>query len=402
MTIGLAQCCRPADCAPEVRSMLISKTLFAQLLVVALRPAAFIWSVSVLSAAGWAGGYLVALGLIPIFATLDMLFQSVARHRHIRGFAAFEVLWWGRGWVLASALVLIIAVGFGVTVRSSEILSAVLVCIFVVAACFNLFEARISSQVAVFDQAAFELVGFGVCALIAFAGHQLLAAALVNMVFPIARLLTVCRHRRTAPNARNDGANAGRGSVYVGSAMAAQFLASLAASSPAVMVSLSMMDEAKLAVALIYFKILFAVSSLFSVVVNLFGSRIFYGHIQLDLSSRGRTLRIAEHAFLILLSVLGLVSIVMFSLGNDALREATVAAVLCLMFAYLNTMSSLALARGRPAISAATQAIVLVGSAAFALMLGGARAVSAAMLCGLACLFAILLTRERVVRFLHV
>jgi hypothetical protein len=183
--------------------------------------------------------------------------------------------------------------------------------------------------------------------------------------------------------------------------MAAQFLASLAASSPAVMVSLSVMDEAKLAVALIYFKILFAVSSLFSVVVNLFGSRIFYGHIQLDLSSRGRTLQIAEHAFLLLLSVLGLVSIVMFSLGNDALRDATVAAVLCLMFAYLNTMSSLALARGRPAVSAATQAIVLVGSVAFALMLGGTRLASAAMLCGLACMFAILLTRERVVRFLH-
>lgn len=401
MTIGLAQRCRPADCTPEVRSMLISKTLFAQLLVVALRPAVFIWSVSVLSAAGWTGGYLVALGLIPIFATLDMLFQSVARHRHIRGFAVFEVLWWGRGWVLASALVLIIAVGFGVTVRSAEILSAVLVCIFVVAACFNLFEARISSQDAVFDQAVFELVGFGACAILALAGHQLFAAVLVNTVFPIARLSTVCRHRRTAPNVRNDGADTGRGSVYVGSAMAAQFLASVAASSPAVMVSLAMMDEARLAVALIYFKVLFAVSSLFSVVVNLFGSRIFYGHIHLDMSSRAGMLRVAERVFLVLLGVMGLLSFGVLTFGGDALRSAAVAATLCVMFAYLNTMSSLALARGRPVVSAAAQSVVLVGAVAFALMLGGSRFASAAILVGLVCSFTLLLTQARVVRFLH-
>ena len=381
--------------------MPFNKTLLTQLLVVALRPAAFIWSVSVLSAEGWVAGYLIALGLIPIFATLDMLFQSVARYRHIRGIAALEVLWWGRGWVLASALVLVVAVGFGVTVRSSEILSAALVCIFAVAACFNLFEARISSQEAVFDQAAFELVGFAACAILALAGHQLFAAVLVNTVFPITRLLTVCRHRRSAPNARHDGTDAGPGSVYVGSAMAAQLLASVAASSPAVMVSLAMMDEARLAAALIYFKVLFAVSSLFSVAVNLFGSRIFYGHIHLDLSSRAGMLRTAERAFLVLLGVMGLLAIGALSFGGDSLRSAAVAAVLCVMFAYLNTMSSLALARGRPVVSAAAQSVVLLGSVAFALMLGGSRLASAAMLVGLVCSFALLLARERVARFLH-
>jgi hypothetical protein len=167
------------------------------------------------------------------------------------------------------------------------------------------------------------------------------------------------------------------------------------------MVSLGMMDVARLAVALIYFKVLFAVSSLVSVVVNLFGSRIFYGHIQLDLSSRAGMLRTAERAFLVLLGVMGLLAIGVLSFGGDSSRSAAVAAVLCVMFAYLNTMGSLALARGRPVVSAAAQSVVLLGSVASALMLGGSRLASAAMLVGLVCSSAPLLARERVARFLH-
>lgn len=91
----------------------------------------------------------------------------------------------------------------------------------------------------------------------------------------------------------------------------------------------------------------------------------------------------------------------MFSFGNDGMWAVTIAAVLCVMFAYLNTMSSLALARGRPIVTAVAQSVVLVGSVAFALMLGGSRLASTAMLVGLACSFALLVARERVTRFLH-
>jgi hypothetical protein len=381
--------------------MRIDGTLAAQLLVVAMRPAVFVWGVSVLSSVDWTGGYLIVLGFIPVFAILDILFQSIARHRHIHAADALDVSWLRGGLVLASASVFVIAVGYGLIQRSSGVLAAVLAAMFLVGALFNLFEARISSKEAILFQSVAELAGFVACAGIAVAGYPLLAAVLVSTVFPISRLLTVFKHRRTVPNPKVVGMEAGRRSVYVGSALVAQILASVAASSPAILVSIALMEQSELAAALIYFKIVFAVASLCSVVVNLFGSRIFYGHIRLDLGNRGRFLHGVETAFVVGLGAVSAIAFVLLMKVDPARREVATASLLCVLFAYLNAMSSLAFARGRPAVTAAAQGVVLIGSLAFALMLGGWLFASVVMFGALAIGLWMLVRKERLTSFLR-
>jgi hypothetical protein len=338
---------------------------------------------------------------MPIFAILDILFQSVARHRHLHGAVALDASWLGAGVVLATASVFVTAVGYGVSHGSSGVLATVLTAALLVGAFLNLFEARVSSKEAILFQSVTELAGFVACAAVAVAGQPLLAAVLVSLVFPVSRLLMVFHHRRTVPNPKVSGMEAGRRSMYVGSALVAQILASVAASSPAILVSFALMDQSDLAAALIYFKIVFAVASLFSVVVNLFGSRIFYGHVRLDLGGRGPLFHSLETAFLVGLGTASAVTFVLLTQVDPARREVATAALLCVLFAYLNAMSSLAFARGRPTATAAAQGVVLIGSLAFALMLGEWLLASVTMFGVLVLSLWVLVRKERIARFLH-
>jgi hypothetical protein len=374
-------------------------TLVLQAFVVVIRPLAFVWSVTVLAALPWSGDYLFILGILPAFAVLDMLFQSIARHQHLVGASPSAEPIVG---ALPAAALLVAFIAFLLYATNAQrpwMLASSLLLVFGLAALANLFEARFSSPEGVLGQAVRELIGYAGCLALALGGQTVLAAVAVNLVFPVARIVTAFKHRSVRvcqPTA--EPSLAGARTVFVGGSLAAQILASASAMAPALLVAVAMADRAKLADSLISFKLLFAAASLLSVFVNLFSSRIFYGFITLDMRRHQLMLERCEGALLFIMAASG--GVVLWWIAVGRATGLLLAVMLCIPFSYLNLISSLALARGRPRVAAATQAIIFTGSMAFALFLAGYSFVALAIFCLFSVAFLIFQGRERLVPIL--
>lgn len=373
----------------------VRQTLVLQAVTLVLRPLCFIWCVATLRDVPWATGFLLTLGFLPLFSVLDIVCQSVSRHRHLVGAGVHPL---ARIWPWSAAVMLLLSSFLllsGVDSANAMVLSAALIAACALASTAFFFEPTFSSPAGVWDLGAVELVGYLLCIALALLGQEVLAAVAMNAVFPMTRILVAIKHR--AENARSRGGvrEAGGQAKYVGSSVAAQLLASAAGTAPACLVAFSLADEAALAEALIYFKVLFVGASVFSVVVNLFSSRLFYGFLTLDLSSSADHIKRAESLFLTALSIFCLIASV--CIAREFFSEFAAGGALLLAFAYLNIISSLALARGRPSISAASQVVVLLGSFGFALLLSGSVKAALGLLAASAAAFWVFQRRHRLI-----
>lgn len=346
---------------------LFDRALLAQVVVVVCRPLVFIWSVTQISQITWAGWYLVALGLMPLFAVADVFFQARARHSFIAGDLPARV---SRMYLIIAWGVVLVAMGTLVHSASSANVAVAVVALiglYVVAAVFNRFEAFIASSNSVLRMATAELTGYMACACIGLAGRPLAAAFAATIVFPAARVLTVLWSRRSVLRATNAPLTSTGRSEFVGHAVASQVFASLAAGAPSLVTMMTPGGLGRVGAALITFKIVFAVSALFSTAINLLGVRVFYGVINLDVGAYVSTARACEWILFLGLPV-GMV-VMMLVLAPTASRIDFLSVGLCAAFSYLNVLSSLAIMRGRPSISARAQLSVCFGAFGLAMLI---------------------------------
>jgi hypothetical protein len=374
--------------------VVVEKTLLAQLSLVVIRPLVFVWGVATISTTPGYEPLLFAVGFLPAFSILDVVGQSVARHRFLHG--ALRNRSTGLNACFAAALiaVLLLALFLLVERNHSSYLSALVVLVYSFAAYMNVFERSFSSADAIFDLCRTELFGYFLCFLFLILYSPISAAVYSLFMFPLARILTASARRSSASSVATQSSVATGRVAFVGSAVAAQMLAALAGMVPVLMVGLSLLRTDLLGTALIYFKLILSASAVFSLLVNLYGPRIFYGHMSLDLGRLRPMIRNAETALVSLL-VVGVGWVV----SNGFVEIAILACLVCLAFSYLNLVSSLALARARPDLAAAAQFVVLVGSIAFALFLGEVPLFSTVALVLFGSLTAVLVTQGLVSRF---
>jgi hypothetical protein len=348
---------------------LLDRALVAQLATMVFRPIAFILSVGYLSGRDWADWYLLVLGLMPLFAILDVFFQSTARHSFLAGRVSPVVPNVFVLYVVGIFLLLPIAIYRSYQTSEYCGIVAALVAVYALAAFANRYEPAISSSRAVFELAGVELIGYILCAVLVALGAFFYAAALATMVFPIARLCTVVRHRRNRPSAPESPSPATSRSGYISSSVSTQVFASFAAGAPSV-VALSVPGVMeRIGATLIAFKLLFAFSALFSTLFNVIGVRVFYGVVRLEMSEGVSTIRGYERKALGSFFVFFCVLVVLIPFVS--LSALILAAGFCVAFSYFNVVSSLALMRGRPFRSAQAQAAVCAGSFALALFVNG-------------------------------
>lgn len=373
--------------------MVIDKTLLAQLSLVVMRPLLFVWGVATISATPEYAPFLFVIGILPVFSILDVVGQFIARHRFLEG--TLRAGWMGLKlhWAAALIVALSLAVYFSVQGKSVLSLIALIVVVYSFSAYLNVFERFFSSADAIFDLCRNELSGYFFCFLCLIFLEPIAAAVYSLFMFPFARILAASGHRPQSPLLAISSSAVGDRAAFVGSAVAAQVLGATAGMVPALMVGLSILRQELLGVALIYFKLILSASAVFSLVVNLYGPRIFYRHMNLDLSRFSPMLRRGE-AVLVFLLVGGFSWVVLT--GFAAIE--ILACLVCLAFSYLNLVSSLALARARPDLATVAQVVVLIGAIAFALFLGEVPRLSVVVLVLFATLTAVLVTRGWVSR----
>jgi hypothetical protein len=350
-------------------SHLIDRAVVTQLATIIFRPIAFVLSVGYLSGIDWADWYLLVLGLMPLFAVLDVFFQSAARHTFITGRVSPVV---PRAFVLFFVVIfLLLPIAIHRSHQTAECcgIVAALVAVYALAAFANRYELAISSSRAVFEQAGVELIGYLFCAVLVALGSFFYAAALATMVFPIARSCTVVRHRRNRPSAPESPSPATNRSGYISSSVFTQIFASFAAGAPSVVALTVPGVIERIGATLIAFKVLFALSALFSTLVNVFGVRVFYGVVRLEMGEGVSTVRGYETK--VLGSLFVFFSVLVFLIPFVSLSALILAAGFCVAFSYLNVLSSLAIMRGRPFRSAQAQAAVCAGSFGLALFVNG-------------------------------
>jgi len=370
------------------------RALLAQVVVVVCRPLVFIWSVSQISQIAWGGWYLLALGLMPLFAVADVFFQAGARHSFIaadlpvRVSRVYLIFAWG---VVVAAMAVVLG-----SASSPNVVVAVgaLVGLYVVAAMFNRFEAFLASSNSVLRMAAAEISGYMACACIALTGRPLSAAIAATMVFPAARILTVLSSRVTNLNASNARLTSTSRSKFVGYAVASQVFASLAAGAPALVSMVIPGGASRIGAALITFKIVFEVYALLSTEINLLGVRVFYGVINFNVGPHVSMVRMCESILFLLVPVVLVVALVLFAPPASPISMFAIG--LCAAFSYLNVLSSLAIMRGRPSVSASSQLGVCFGAFGLALLINDVSVVAGVFLLLFTIVFCMLTRRVRV------
>lgn len=346
---------------------MILRALVVQLGTLVARPIAYVWAITVLSGLSWADEFLVAMGLLPIFAVVDVYFQSVARRKHIStpssGGVPHLALWSA----IAACAGAVALLSYGVLSEQAWYLVLAFSVVHLVGGWANLHESRFASSEAVFDQAVFEILGYVLCIVIIFLGNRSVAAVLVSILFPLARFAVLLKYQHAVRSSIKMAAATNASSAFVPASIAAQILASVAASAPSLLVLMSIATMEKLGQSLIIFKVVLAVASALSTAVNLFGSRVFYGNIRLDWASSSEVFSRIEVGFRWILAFLAVAAL--SSLPTTETARVVLAAAVGFGLAYLNLVSSLAYARGRPIISAQAQSLVVTGCFSLALFL---------------------------------
>lgn len=346
---------------------LLDRTLFAQVVLMICRPLVFIWSVSQIADFAWARWYLVTLGLMPLFAVVDVFFQFVARHAFITGASPqrlYSSHYFGGGCVLVVIIAGIFQLAFFLDISVAVIM---LVSVNFYSAFLNKFEASIASSDAIFFMAIGEVFGYILCALIALGGAVLIAAILATIAFPLARIIAVLSDKWSDLGSMKAPASTCSRGAFVGSAVSAQVLASLAAGAPSIASFIIPGSLNRIGAALITFKILFAASALLSTAVNLLSVRVFYRVVIFDLGSKIIFARVAEKTLLIGLPVIFLATFT--TLDQEGALVIAFSIGLGLAFSYLNLLSSLAAMRGKPSVSAVAQAGVFGGAYSLAFLI---------------------------------
>lgn len=358
-------------------SRLLDRVLLTQAAVVVCRPIVFVLSVGYLSGADWATWYLVALGLMPMFAVADVMFQSAARHAFITNIGLPRIS--AALWLVVSAILVISAVAIRHSYLTTTVEMAVMALLltYSTAAFFNRFEASVSSSRAVLYLAAAELIGYVLCALVVFLGFHFAAAVLATLIFPLSRMIVIMANRHSQPDAPSANLSATARTSFVGSAVSSQVFASAAAGAPSIVILLVPTAVDQIGRGLIFFKLVFAVSALCSTVVNILGVRIFYGVIRLDMGSDLSLAKAWERMFFVFSTSFAALAGVLVMLVD--LSEVLYAVGLCIAFSYLNLLSSLAFMRGRPLVSAQAQATVCAGAFALAFLINGEVGIASAL-----------------------
>lgn len=349
--------------------MLIERTFSAQLILVLFRPFAFIWSVPVIASVTWGSSYLVALGLIPLFSILDSLFQAHARHGYLTGFIARpnKKFFVHLGYLIVGILML--TIGYGFRIESYYVMAAAIFALYTLSAVLNIYEDTFASTEATFNIAMYEITAFLICSFVALLHQSLIAAVAVHIINPLCRVLVALRYSASPRRmgARIVGIEAKIS--YIIKNIFTQLFASMAAAAPAIIVFFSITPKEHISNSLIYFKVLFVSSSILSLAINLLSSRLFYGVINLNLRRYERKLQIAERVYIVFFVITA--ALLLISLFCGYRTKIFLTLFLCVAFSYLNLLSSLGLARGRPGLSVITQGAILVGSVGFAIFLGG-------------------------------
>lgn len=345
---------------------ILDRSLLAQIIVVICRPFVFIWSVSLISNNEWARWYLMALGLMPLFAIVDVFFQSAARHAFIAGAVPPRITWGhflGAGLIFVFLITALFRLTFSVDISVTVM---ALVAVYFFSAFLFKFEASISSSSAVFSMSITELLGYLICALIALTGSGFIAAICATMVFPSSRIFTVLLNQRSDPAMPIAPDASSSRSVFIGSAVSSQVFASLAAGAPSIVSFVTPGAVERIGSALITFKVLFAVSALLSTAVNLLSIRVFYRVLDFNLGPGVAIVKLLERVLLVGLPVGLIIALAALPFLDAPLLIISVG--LGIAFSYLNLLSSLAIMRGRPSISAAAQACVFISAFSLAFL----------------------------------
>jgi len=346
----------------------LDSVLFIQILLVIIRPLVFILSVSKIASVASAEWYLIALGLMPLFAIADVFFQSYSRYSFLTGVFSRGIN--GVYYLLAIAIFYILANAIINLSPEVNVESAVysLILVYLFSAYLNKFEASNSSSSSILRISLIELTGYVLCITFAYIGSSYVASICATLIFPMSRIVSVLFYRDTNPKMIVVTKFVCSRIEFVGSAVFAQVFASLAASAPSiVLLAVPGAGEGRIGESLIIFKILFMFSALTSTMINLLSARVFYGVLTFDLKSICSLVQLIERIMFYVVVIFLLLILYLFFIVN--ISENIWAIWFGVVISYLTLLSSLAIMRGKPSVSACAQACICFGAYSLAFVI---------------------------------
>lgn len=303
---------------------------------------------------------LLTIGYLPIFAILDTLIMSHSRWEITKkSFIANKKF----KEIITSVAVFICASIFFLKENITLLLILILITIYIINSFTWRFEFLLSENKSVILLTHLEITFILISFILITHSDFHWSGLLVFLSLPLSRIITTLIKLNTAqenPKISNSGIK--KKSTYIAYYVIPQFLASMAASMPAIIFNLYP-DQQKLANALIISKYIHSFSAFFSLFINILSSRIFFKKMGKNWSLLEKKLEISIKSYYFPSLFIVPISLIGYFIFEQTIEtQFFFLSILIPFMAITNLNSSLGSANNKPNITLLSQVLILLSS----------------------------------------